>query len=295
MTAMTTIRDGATPSGHILMQKQDGVLTITLNRPEKLNAYTGQMGKEIAELVQAADHDDEVRVLVFTGAGRAFCAGADISAGSDSFGAAAEVTFGQGAEPGDDTRFIEALYRCTKPSIAAINGPAVGVGFTLPLAMDIRIAAKGAKFGPVFSRRGLLPEAGSAWFLPKIVGLSQAMRWCYSGKLFGADEALEAGLVSQLVEPEELMPCVYGIAAEIVQETSAISIAAMRQMFLRYSGAADPFDLLKVEGPLNRALGAGSDVAEGLAAFMEKRPPNFPGKVSKDLPPEVAAWLQQDS
>lgn len=291
---MATIRDGATPSGHILVQKQDGVLTITLNRPEKLNAYTGQMGREIAELVRAADLDDEVRVIIFTGAGRAFCAGADISAGSDSFGASAEVTFGEGGEPGDDTRFIEALYRCTKPSIAAINGPAVGLGFTLPLAMDIRVAVKGAKFGPVFSRRGLLPEAGSAWFLPKIVGLSQAMRWCYSGKLFGADEALKAGLVSEVVEPEDLIPFVNGIAAEIVQETSAISIAGMRQMFLRFSGADSPLDLLKLEGPLNRALGAGSDVAEGVAAFMEKRRPNFPGKVSKDLPPEVATWLRQE-
>lgn len=280
---------------HIAASLEDGILTLTLNRPEKLNAYTALMGRELEAAFLAADEDDAVRVIIVTGAGRGFCAGADISAGArafDSSGEANAVMFGKAGQPraGGGAGFVGAIYNCRKPSIAAINGPAVGVGLTLTLPMDIRIASDTARFGFVFARRGLVPEAGSAWFLPRIVGLSQAMRWCLSGKLFDAQEALATGLVSELAEPQSLMDKARAIAREIAEETSPISVALTRQMLWRFTGDPDPFELLKVDGPLALELGRGKDVQEGVAAFLEKRKPQFPGRVSKDMPKLYPWW-----
>ncbi|HVP84211.1 MAG TPA: enoyl-CoA hydratase-related protein [Rhizomicrobium sp.] len=274
---------------HIVASANDRVLTLTLNRPDKLNAYTAQMGAELAHAFEIADNDDDIRVVIVTGAGRGFCAGADISAGAGAFDTGSgkgSHLFGSGIDTSQRRAggFVEAIYKCRKPSIAAINGPAVGVGITLALPMDIRIAADSARFGFVFARRGLVPEAGSAWFLPRIVGFSQAMRWCLSGKLFDAKEALAGGLISESVAPDTLLDRASEIAREIADETSAISIALTRQMLWRYAGEPDPFELLKIDGPLSVELGGTADVKEGVSAFLEKRKPKFPGRVSKDMP-----------
>ncbi|MBP7705402.1 MAG: enoyl-CoA hydratase/isomerase family protein [Caulobacter sp.] len=276
----------------ILTSLEDGVLTLTLNRPEALNAYTARMGAELAQAFVEADEDDAVRVVVVTGAGRGFCAGADMSAGADAFGGEGAKLFGEGRPKTGAPKggFTEAIFNCRKPSIAAINGGAVGVGITMTLPMDIRIASTKAKIGFVFARRGLAPEAGAAWFLPRLVGLPRALRWCYSGRVFGPDEALAGGLVSEVVEPEELLPRALEIAREIAQETSAISIAVTRQLFWRFAGESEPLKVLGVDGPLAMAMGASPDVKEGVAAFLEKRRPNFPGKVSTDMPNGYPWW-----
>ena len=238
----------------------DGIMTVTLNRPERLNAYTAAMGEALAGAFDAASADDSVRVVIVTGAGRAFCAGADMGSGSDSFGGDGAKLFGGNSGTPRKGGFIAAIYECTKPSIAAINGPATGVGLTLTLPMDIRIAAEGAKLGFVFTRRGLVPEAGSAWFLPRLVGLPQALRWCLEGNIFLPEEALAAGLISE--------------------------IAPAGTVLDRFMSEPSPLPLLRVDGTLNRELGGSADVAEGVGAFLEKRSPAFPGRVSADLPPE---------
>ena len=277
-----------------LLYDLDGpILTVTLNRPDKLNAYTAVMGAEIEDAFRRADTDDAVRVVIVTGAGRGFCAGADISGGAGAFDAKAEgsVAFAAPERPrGSGAGFIGAIFNCRKPSIAAINGAAVGVGATLTLPMDIRIAASTARFGFVFARRGLVPEAGSAWFLPKLVGLPQALRWCLSGRLISAQEALAGGLVSESVEPQDLLVHARAIAMEIAENTAPVSIALTRQMLWRYAGAPDPFDLLAMDGRLSMELGAGPDVREGVSAFLEKRSPNFPGKASVDMPSDYPWW-----
>lgn len=284
---------------HITSSLQDGVLEVVLNRPDKLNAYTAIMGEELADAFRTADVDDDVRVVLVTGAGRAFCAGADISAGADAFdttSAAGSASFGdvsQGPRQGSGGGFVEAIYECRKPSIAAFNGGAVGVGLTLTLPMDIRIAAEGARFGFVFARRGLVPEAGSAWFLPRLVGLPQALRWCLDGALFPASEALAGGLVSEVVAAEELLPRARAIARSIADNTAPVSVALTRQMLWRLSQAPSPAEVLKVDGRMAMTLGAGGDVKEGVAAFLEKRAPNFPGKVSSDMPRGYPWWGEQ--
>lgn len=276
----------------ILTSLDDGVLTLTLNRPEALNAYTATMGAELADAFVQADADDAVRVIIVTGAGRGFCAGADMSAGADAFGGEGAKLFGAGRPKTGAPKggFTEAIFTSRKPSIAAINGGAVGVGITMTLPMDIRIASTKAKIGFVFARRGLAPEAGAASFLPRIVGLPQALRWCYSGRVFGPDEALAGGLVSEVVEPEDLLPRAMEIAREIADETSAISIAVTRALLWRFSDEADPLKVLGVDGPLAMAMGGTAEVKEGVAAFLEKRKPNFPGKVSTDMPGVYPWW-----
>lgn len=276
-----------------LLYETDGpVLTITLNRPDKLNAYTAVMGAELADAFNRADVDDAVRVVIVTGAGRGFCAGADISGGAGAFDAKAEgsVAF---AAPGQPRQtgggFVEAIFNCRKPSIAAINGAAVGVGATLTLPMDIRIAAEGAKIGFIFARRGLVPEAGSAWFLPQLVGLPTALKWCLTGRLLSAAEAEAGGLLAEVTAPDQLLARARELAREIADNTAPVSIALARQMLWKFAGQDSPDGALAIDGHLSMVLGAGPDVKEGVAAFLEKRPPNFPGKVSSDMP---EAWVK---
>jgi enoyl-CoA hydratase/carnithine racemase len=279
----------------VLLEKDGPAAIITLNRPEKLNAFTNQLGRELADAIRACDADDDVRGIIITGAGRHFCAGADISDGADAF----DTKSGSGAknfgtsEPGktrDGAGFIGAMYACQKPLIAAFNGAAVGVGITMMLPTDFKIASEKAKFGFVFAQRGLPPEAGSAWFLPQLVGLPQALRWCMTGRVFDAGEALEGGLISDIHPPEELLPAAKRIVAEIAQNTAPVSVALVRQLLWRFGPAADPFDLLKVDGQFALTLGSSPDVKEGVTAFLEKRAPNFPGKVSADMPDGYPWW-----
>jgi len=289
---------------HIKYELDGPILTVTLNRPEKLNAYTAIMGRELEDAFIRADEDDSVRVIIVTGAGRGFCAGADISGGANAFdtksgntamfGAPASSSEAVGREktassseavaPRRRPGFVEAIFSCRKPSIAAFNGAAVGVGITLALPMDIKIASSEARFGFIFARRGLVPEAGSAWFLPRLVGLNQALRWCLSGRVFGAEEAKAGGLISEVVAPEQLLPRAREIAAEMIENAAPVSLALTRQMLWGYSGMSHPFELMKIDGPLSLELGAGPDVKEGVSAFLEKRKPNFPGKVTKHMP-----------
>ncbi len=289
-----------TPEFQQIRYEAEGpIATITLNRPEKLNAYTAQMGAELAGAVARASRSDEVQVLILTGAGRGFCAGADISAGADAFdtsaGGPGATNFGaRTSDASAGPSFVHALFNCTKATIAAFNGPAVGVGVTLALPTDIKIASTAARFGFVFARRGLVPEAASAWFLPQLVGLPQALRWCLSGNVFGAEEALRGGLVSEIVPPEALLTRAREIALEIAENTAPVSIALTRQMLWRFGGAAAPFDLLKIDGPMALALGAGPDVREGVGAFLDKRPPRFPGRVSTDMPTSYPWWTDAD-
>ena len=276
---------------HITCEIDGACLIVTLNRPDRLNAYTGQMGAELTQAFVSADGDDAIRAIIVTGAGRAFCAGADVSGGATSFDTSGQHGAGVFASPRTGgSRFVEAIFNCRKPSIAAINGPAVGVGITMTLPMDIRIAARGARIGFIFARRGLVPEAGSAWFLPKLVGLPQALRWCLSGRTFEADEALRGGLVSEVVEPADLLDRAKEIAREMTEQTSAVAVALTRQMLWRFAGAPDPFELLALDKPMSIERGAHADVREGVQAFLEKRPPAFPGKVSQDMPSQYPWW-----
>ncbi|MDF2496249.1 enoyl-CoA hydratase-related protein [Sphingomonas sp.] len=266
------------------------IATIMLARPEKMNAYTAIMGAELAEAVRKAGTEEKVRVIILTGEGRGFCAGADISGGADSFGSGGPNFAAEGKPRQDGGGFVGALFDSPKPIIAAINGAAVGVGATLTLPCDIRIAADTARFGFVFARRGLVPEAGSAWFLPQLVGLPQALRWCLSGALFDAEEALRGGLVSEVVPAEDLLARAQEIAREIAQNTAPVSIALTRQMLWRFAGEASPAAALKVDGAYAMTLGAGPDVREGVAAFLEKRAPAFPGRIATDMPPGYPWW-----
>jgi enoyl-CoA hydratase/carnithine racemase len=270
------------------------VMTITLNRPDRLNAYTAVMREEIIGAIDDADRDDTVRAVVFTGAGRGFCAGADMAAGTDTFSRASQF---DAADPNinrDGGGLIALrLFDFKKPLIAAINGPAAGIGITMTLPMDIRIASTTAKFVMPFARRGIVPEACSSWFLPRIVGISQALRWAYSGHPFDADEALAGGLVSEVVDSGALLARAYAIAKDITDGTAPVSVALTRQMFWKMLGADHPMAAHRLESAAIAALGQAPDAREGVLAFIEKRPPSFIGTPSRNMPEMYPWWKPQ--
>jgi enoyl-CoA hydratase/carnithine racemase len=270
----------------------DRVATITLNRPEQLNAFTNTMMRELIDAFDRVDADDEVRAVIVTGAGRGFCAGADLSGGGETFsGGGSDETTSVPGVPRDGGGMVTLrIFECTKPVIGAINGPAVGVGVTMTLPMDIRLASETAKIGFVFARRGIVPEACSSWFLPRLVGISQAAEWCYTGRVFGADEALRGGLVRSVHAPDDLLPAARAIAAEIAEHTSPVSVALTRQMLWRMLGADHPMEAHRVDSRGIAERGRSADSREGVLSFLEKRPPAFPVKVSDGLPAIFPDW-----
>lgn len=267
---------------------EDHILTLTLNRPDRLNAFNGDMQSEMIDVFQKVNEDDDVRAVIVTGEGRGFCAGADLQAGADTFDTSKRELARRWRDGGG--RVTLAIYECLKPVIAAVNGPAVGVGMTMQLPMDVRLASTEARFGFVFARRGLVMEACSSWFLPRLVGMAQAAQWVYSGRVFPAQEALDGGLVSEMLEPDELLPRAREIAHDMIDSTSAVSVALMRQMMWRMLGADHPMEAHKVDTRGIEALGKMPDAAEGVTSFLEKRPPKFPMKVSQDLPDFFPWW-----
>jgi enoyl-CoA hydratase/carnithine racemase len=274
----------------IATELDDRVLTITLNRPDRLNAWTATMCQELLQAFDRADADDEVRAVIVTGAGRGFCAGADLAAAGDTFdyrkrGVTADVPEDNGGI------FTLRVFRCTKPVIAAINGPAVGVGATMTLAMDIRLAADDAKMGFVFARRGIVPEACSSWFLPRLVGISRAMEWVSTGRVFSAQEGHEAGLIRSLHAKTELLEVARALAAEIAENTAPVSVAMSRQMLWRMLGAAHPMEAHKVDSRGMLSRGQSADAREGVTSFLEKRPAVYPDRVSDGLPDIFPGWV----
>ncbi|RAY14459.1 enoyl-CoA hydratase [Actinomadura craniellae] len=275
---------------------RDGIATITMNRPERLNAYTYVMRGEMIDAFERIDADDDVRVAVVTGAGRAFCAGADLEGGGDTFNREKRTEmFGadllEDGTPRDGGGTVALrIAQCLKPVIGAINGAAVGVGITVTLPMDIRLASDKARFGFVFARRGIVAEAASSWFLPRVVGIQQAMEWVTTGRVFDAEEARAGGLVLRTHAPDDLLPAAYALAREIADNTSAISIAAIRRLMWSGLSATTPWDAHVADSRLMAALGQSADAAEGVTSFLEKRAAEFPMRVSTDLPAEVPDW-----
>lgn len=275
---------------------EDGVATITLNRPDKLNAFNTQMMKDLIAVFDVTDADDAVKAVIVTGAGRGFCAGADLSAGGETFdydkrgGDSMAARQRDGVQRDGGGLVSLRIYDSLKPVIAAVNGPAVGVGVTMQLPMDIRLASTEARFGLVFARRGLNPEAASSWFLPRLVGVQTALEWCYTGRVFSAQEALDRGLVRSLHAPDELLPAAKALAREIVENTAPVSIAITRQLIWRMAGAPHPMDAHRADSRGIQIRGAMGDAREGVMSFLEKRPPVFPNQVSTDLPDIWPHW-----
>ncbi len=274
----------------LLYNVEDGIATVTLNRPEKMNSFTAQMRDDLVAVFDQTDADDAVRVVIVTGAGRAFCAGADLSSGGKTFDYAA-----QGATARDRYRVGDVyrdgggiatlrMFKSLKPVIGAINGAAVGIGMTMQLPMDIRMASTEARFGFVFARRGITPEAASSWFLSRLVGMQTALEWCFTGRVFNAQEALDRGLVRSLHAPDDLLPAARALAREIADNTAPVSIALTRQMLWQMAGAAHPMQAHRVDSRAIQSRGHSADVREGVSAFLEKRGAVFPNKVSTDMP-----------
>jgi enoyl-CoA hydratase/carnithine racemase len=280
----------------ITCEVADKVLTITLDRPDRLNAFTYQMHTELLDAFDRADADDDVRVVVVTGRGRGFCAGADLETGGDTFdtAGAAGPSGPSGVHRDEGGLVALRIFESTKPVIAAVNGPAVGVGVTMTLPMDIRLASESARFGFVFARRGLVPEAASSWFLPKVVGISKAAEWTYTGRVFPAAEALEAGLVRSVHPDDELLPAAYALAREIADNTSAVSVALTRQMLWRMLGESHPMAAHRVDSRGINAMGASPDVREGVMSFLEKRPAQFTMRPTQDMPDFYPWWTDPD-
>lgn len=275
------------------------IATITLNRPDKMNAFTARMVHEMVAALDEADADDNVRAVIVTGAGKAYCAGADLKdSGPDTF----TKSSGSDIDPESEHAHLRGrdgggivslrLFQCLKPVIGAVNGAAVGVGSTMLLPMDIRLASTKARFGFVFTQRGIVPEAASSWFLPRVVGISRALEWCFSAEVFDAEEALDGGLVRSLHEPDDLLPAARKIAGQIAQNTSSVAVAMTRQQLWRMLGASHPMDAHQIESAAVPQLGAMADVAEGIASFFEKRPPEFTLGPANDMPP-VYPWFEE--
>jgi enoyl-CoA hydratase/carnithine racemase len=271
------------------------VLTLTLHRPERMNAMTRAMRRELCRALDLADAQDVVRAIVITGAGRAFCAGFDLSEGAQAFDPAAAARDAEsGEEPGRDGGGVLALrlFASTKPLIAAVNGAAVGIGASMLLPMDIRIASRDARFGFVFARRGIVPDACASWFLPRVAGISKALEWSMGGHVFDAEEARAGGLVSELCEPGELLARAQSLAAEIAAHAAPVSVALTRQLMWRMLGAAHPMEAHRLESAALRSRGASADAAEGVASFREKRPARFPDAVSNGMPAPYPWWTE---
>jgi enoyl-CoA hydratase/carnithine racemase len=263
----------------------DGVLTITLNRPDRLNAFTATMGRELIEAFDRADADDDVRAVIVTGAGRGFCAGADLGAGGSTFDWRERGGARDGEVPRDGGGVVALrIFESLKPVIAAINGPAVGVGITMTLPMDVRLAADGAKIGFVFARRGIVPEACSSWFLPRLVGISRAMEWVATGRVFSAQEALAGGLVRSVHAPDELLGAAHALAREIADGSAPVSVALSRRLLWTMLGADHPMQAHRADSRAMFARGQSDDAREGVTSFLEKRPARFTDRVSDGLP-----------
>lgn len=267
----------------VLVEQSGPALLLTLNRPEKLNAFTPDMRDAMIAAFDRADADDTVRAVIVTGAGRGFCAGADMSAGAARFDVASRAASDHGIRDSGGLLALR-IYACLKPVIAAVNGAAVGVGATMLLPMDVRLASTAARFGFPFTRRGLVPEACSSWFLPRAVGMQRAMEWLATGRVFPAGEALEAGLVRSLHEPGDLLGAAHALAEEIAASAAPVSMALTRQMLWRMAGAAHPMEAHRLESRMLLERGRSPDVGEGVAAFLEKRSARFAGRVSADMP-----------
>ncbi len=269
----------------------DSIATLTLSRPEKLNAFTVTMMREIIHAFDLADADDSVRAVIVTGAGRAFCAGADLSGGEATFDHTKTDAHRSGRVPRDGGGMVSLrIFRSHKPVIAAINGAAVGVGATMTLPMDVRLAGTTARFGFVFSRRGIVPEAASSWFLPRVVGISRALEWTFSGRVFDAQEALDGGLVRSLHAPDELLAAAHELAGEIAANTSPVSVALARQMMWRMLGAGHPMAAHRMDSRAILARGQSADAHEGVTSFLEKRNAVFTDRVSDGLPDVFPEW-----
>jgi len=273
----------------------DHIATITLNRPDKLNAFTGVMMKELIAAFDKADADDDVRVVIATGAGRGFCAGADLSAGGDTFndGSLSTDAATKFRRDGGGTVTLR-IFAMHKPVIGAINGPAVGIGATMTLPMDFRLASDVAKIGFVFTRRGIVPEACSSWFLPRLVGIAQAQEWVMTGRVFGADEALAGGLVRSVHPAGELLDAARTLAKEIIDNTAPVSVALARQMMWRMLGASHPMEAHRVDSRGIQIRGRSNDVKEGVMSFLEKRPAKFVDRVSSDVPDIFPGWSEPE-
>jgi enoyl-CoA hydratase/carnithine racemase len=282
-----------------------GILTITLNRPEQLNAFSVTMAHELIDAFECASADDAVRAIIVTGAGRAFCAGMDLAAHGNVFGLneALQPTLADMEQRLEDPEIVRGvrdtggrltltIFACTKPVIAAINGPAVGIGATMTLAMDIRLAAEKARIGFVFGKLGIVPEACSTWFLPRLVGLSQALEWVYSAEIFDAQEGQRAGLIKAVLPAEQLLDEANRLARRFVEQRSPVATALMRQMMYRNAAQPSPLAAHQIESVAMFYTSVG-DGREGVSAFKEKRPPNFTARVSSDLPPFWEQWTRQ--
>ena len=275
----------------IRYEVSDSIATVTLARPEKMNAFTGVMMRELLDVFDVIDADDAVRAVIVTGDGKAFCAGADLSSGAKTF------DDGDWSSTSDDSvrrdgggQVTLRIFACKKPVIAAINGAAVGIGATMTLPMDVRLASSAARIGFVFTRRGIVPEACSSWFLPRVVGISRAAEWVYTGRILSADEAASGGLVRTVYAPDELLPAARALAREIADNTSGVSVALSRQMLWRMLGADHPMQAHRVDSRAIQLRGRSADAHEGVTSFLEKRPANFSDSVAASLPDVFPEW-----
>ncbi len=283
----------------------DGIFTLTLNRPDRMNAFTPQMMTEMIAAFDSADADDAVRAVIVTGAGRAFCAGADLAGGNATFdyakrldkiehgspiNADGSVDYSHPGVRDNGGRLTLRIFSCKKPVIGAINGAAVGIGATMQLPMDFRLASDAARFGFVFARRGIVPEAASSWFLPRLVGIGKALEWSYSGRVFGADEALQGGLVRSVHAPGDLINAARSLAHELTADSAPVSVALTRNMMWRMMGAAHPMDAHRLDSRMIWSRGSSGDAAEGVASFLEKRTAIYPDRVTDDLP-HFSPWM----